>query len=55
MDNGVAYRTDGEGNQIVDYIAELEVTNDALKRRIVGLEDEMKKIAERIRNQMLTS
>jgi DNA repair exonuclease SbcCD ATPase subunit len=37
LPNGQAYRTDGAGNQIVDYIAELEVTNEAHERRIRGL------------------
>ncbi|MFM1848323.1 MAG: hypothetical protein RL417_1797 [Pseudomonadota bacterium] len=39
--DGRAYRTDDQGNQLVDYIAELEVNAEALNRRIVGLEDEL--------------
>jgi hypothetical protein len=39
--DGRAYRTDPEGNQLVDYIAELEVNVEALNRRILGLEDEI--------------
>ena len=41
LPDGRAFRTDGEGNQIVDYIAELEMTVTALKRRVQGLEDEV--------------
>ena len=37
LPSGQAYRTDAAGNQIVDYIAELEVKNEALERRIRGL------------------
>jgi len=40
--DGRAYRTDPEGNQLVDYLAELEVQNEALTRRVNGLEDENK-------------
>ncbi len=36
--DGRAYRTDAQGNQIVDYIAELELSVDSLKRRVHGLE-----------------
>lgn len=41
LPNGQAYRTDAAGNQIVDYIAELEVKNEALERRIRGLVNEV--------------
>lgn len=41
LSDGRAYRTDTAGNQLVDYIAELEVNNDALQRRVYGLEDEI--------------
>ena len=41
LPDGRAYRTDAEGNEIVDYIAELEVLNEALNRRIQGLEGEL--------------
>ncbi len=44
LSNGAAYRTDRDGNQIVDYIAELEVENDALRRRIGGLEGEVESL-----------
>lgn len=39
--DGRAFRTDPQGVQIVDYIAELEVTVEGLNRRIIGLEDEL--------------
>lgn len=45
--DGRAYRVDNQGNEIVDYIAELELQQDALNRRIYGLEAE---IAEKIRS-----
>ena len=38
--DGRAYRTDKEGNQLIDYIAELELEVDGLSRRVHGLEDE---------------
>jgi hypothetical protein len=41
LPDGRAYRTDDEGLQLVDYIAELEVSVEDLKRRVVGLEDEV--------------
>lgn len=40
--DGRAFRTDENGNQLVDYIAELEVSVEALERRVYGLEDELK-------------
>jgi hypothetical protein len=40
LPDGRAFRTDKEGNQLVDYIAELELEVESLKRRVVGLEDE---------------
>ncbi|MCB0318635.1 MAG: hypothetical protein KDD56_07745 [Bdellovibrionales bacterium] len=48
LPDGRAYRVDAAGNELVDYIAELEVTNDALKQRIIGLEDEVKEKVEAI-------
>jgi chromosome segregation ATPase len=39
---GKPYRVDSEGNEIVDYIAELEVMNENLQKRIFGLQDELK-------------
>ncbi|RMG39994.1 MAG: hypothetical protein D6719_12105 [Candidatus Dadabacteria bacterium] len=41
LPDGRAYRLDASGNQLVDYIAELEVNVDALKRRVQGLEYEL--------------
>jgi|GEM_PF-2744443 len=41
MADGRAFRTDSAGNQLVDYIAELEVSTEALNRRVMGLEDEI--------------
>lgn len=41
MADGRAYRTDAEGNQIVDYIAELELEVAHLKQRVTGLEIEV--------------
>jgi chromosome segregation ATPase len=40
--DGRAFRTDPEGNQLVDYIAELEVNLETLRTRVNGLEDEVK-------------
>ena len=42
LPNGKAFRTDQEGNQLVDYIAELEVNVESLKTQVGGLEDEVK-------------
>ena len=39
---GQPYRVDKDGNQLVDYIAELEVNVDSLEKRVYGLEDEVK-------------
>ncbi|MCB0338573.1 MAG: hypothetical protein KDD53_03165 [Bdellovibrionales bacterium] len=39
--DGTPFRTDVDGNQIVDYVAELENTVDQLNRRINGLEIEV--------------
>ncbi|MEZ4754396.1 MAG: hypothetical protein R3A13_08830 [Bdellovibrionota bacterium] len=41
LPDGRAYRIDAAGNELVDYIAELEVNNDALKQRVINLEDEL--------------
>src|SRR5689334_17604677 len=38
--DGRAFRTDDQGNQLVDYIAELEVNIESLERQVRGLEDE---------------
>lgn len=40
--DGRAFRTDENGNQLVDYIAELEVNVEALEKRVFGLEDDLK-------------
>lgn len=40
LPDGRAFRTDAQGNQLVDYIAELEVNIEQLNRRVIGLEDE---------------
>lgn len=39
--DGRAYRTDDQGTQIIDYIAELELGLEAKERRIQGLEKEV--------------
>ncbi|MBX7143628.1 MAG: hypothetical protein K1X79_04185 [Oligoflexia bacterium] len=39
--DGRAFRTDAQGNQLVDYIAELELSVEQLKRRVNGLEFEL--------------
>lgn len=41
LPDGRAFRTDAEGNQLVDYIAELELNVADLNRRLVGLETEV--------------
>jgi DNA repair exonuclease SbcCD ATPase subunit len=41
LPDGRAFRTDSEGNQLVDYIAELEVNNEALTRQVKGLQEEL--------------
>ena len=48
LPDGRAYRIDAAGNELVDYVAELEVTNDSYKQRIFGLEDEIKEKNEAI-------
>lgn len=40
--DGRAYRTDAEGNQLVDYIAELELSIEGLNRRINSLDLELR-------------
>ena len=40
LPDGRAFRTDEQGNQLVDYIAELELSVEALNRQMRGLEDE---------------
>ncbi len=41
LSSGEAYRIDNKGFRLVDQLAELEVTNDDLKRQVVALEDEL--------------
>lgn len=41
LPDGRAFRVDSQGNQLVDYIAELEMNVDALNRRVQGLEYEL--------------
>lgn len=41
LPDGRAFRIDAEGNQLVDYIAELELSVQSLNRRIEGLENEL--------------
>jgi hypothetical protein len=42
LPDGRAYRTDQEGNQLVDYIAELELEKEGLENRIFALQDEVR-------------
>ncbi|GEM_PF-5560052 len=39
LPDGRAFRTDADGNQVIDYIAELETTVDALTEQVIALED----------------
>lgn len=48
LPDGRAFRTDAQGNQLVDYIAELELSIEQLTRRVHGLEFE----AEEKQNQI---
>lgn len=41
MADGRAYRTDSQGVVMVDYIAELELETDSLRRQVQGLESEL--------------
>ncbi len=40
-EDGTPYRIDADGNEVIDYIAELEVAVENLNRRVVELEDEL--------------
>ncbi|MCO6429308.1 MAG: hypothetical protein J5J00_00480 [Deltaproteobacteria bacterium] len=40
LPDGRAYRTDEDGVQLVDYVAELELTIESLQRQVQGLESE---------------
>lgn len=51
LPDGRAFRTDSQGVQIVDYIAELELSIEALNRRVQGLEDELQECNENGGNQ----
>ncbi len=42
LPDGRAYRTDLEGNQLVDYIAELELEKEGLEGRIFKLQDQVR-------------
>ena len=53
LPDGRAYRTDKEGNQLVDYIAEIELNSDGLNRKIQALEqdiEEKNKLIDRLSN-----
>lgn len=39
--DGRPYRVDEQGMRLSDYIAEIEVTNEELRRQVTGLEDEL--------------
>lgn len=41
LPNGAAYRTDENGTQLVDYIAELEVSNESLEAQVKNLQAEL--------------
>lgn len=41
LPDGRAYRVDAEGNEIVDYIAELELNVDALNTKLLAVENEL--------------
>lgn len=56
--DGRAYRTDAEGNQIIDYIAELELNLEAQNRRIHGLEyelEEKQRLIDRLQSSKYVS
>lgn len=42
LPDGRAYRLNDDGHQVVDYIAELETTVDALTQQVIALEDQLK-------------
>ena len=48
LPDGRAFRTANDGTQLVDYIAELELEVESLKRQVQGLEDESKNKQEKI-------
>jgi len=48
LPDGRAYRTGAEGVQMVDYVAELEISLDELTRRVHSLEDELEEKRQRI-------
>ncbi len=41
LPDGRAFRTDSDGTQLVDYIAELEVNIESLNRQVLSLQDEV--------------
>jgi TolA-binding protein len=42
--DGRAYRTDSQGVVMIDYIAELELETDSLRRQVQGLESEIEEL-----------
>lgn len=48
LPDGRAFRTDAQGNQLVDYIAELELSVEQLNRRVHGLEFEVEERQKQI-------
>jgi hypothetical protein len=48
LPDGRAYRTDEQGTQLVDYIAELEVNVEQLSRQVQSLQDEVKEKQTRL-------
>ncbi|MBX7138211.1 MAG: hypothetical protein K1X83_09520 [Oligoflexia bacterium] len=51
LPDGRAFRTDAKGNQLVDYVAELELAVEGLNRRVQGLEletQEKQKVIDRL-------
>jgi hypothetical protein len=41
LPDGRAYRTDDEGNQLVDYLAEMELDGDSQRKKIMALEKDI--------------
>ncbi|NLF26121.1 MAG: hypothetical protein GX589_10775 [Deltaproteobacteria bacterium] len=54
LPDGRAFRTGTDGVQLVDYMAELELSIEELNRRVYGLEAEVKEKQERIDRFELT-
>jgi peptidoglycan hydrolase CwlO-like protein len=54
LPDGRAFRTDAQGNQLVDYVAELELSIETLNRQVGGLQSELEtkeKIIEGLRHR----